>query len=197
MKLLGILAFVLALLFSIMVHEFGHYITARRFGMKVTEFFLGFGKRIWSFTRGETEYGLKAIPAGGYCRIEGMSAIDEMPVGEEHRAFYIASSARKLIVLGAGSFMHFLLGYLLIFAIFFGVGVTTILPIVSQVSPNTAALDAGFAIGDEIISINGKVLKDWYTDSRIIAKSNGKELTFIVKRANREITLKASPRYFA
>ena len=65
MELLGILAFVVALLFSVMVHEFGHYITARKFGMWVSEFFLGFGKKIWSFQRGETEFGLKAIPAGG------------------------------------------------------------------------------------------------------------------------------------
>ena len=99
MELLGILAFAVALLLSVMVHELGHYLTAKRFGMKVTEFFLGFGKRIWSFTKGETEFGIKAIPAGGYCRIEGMSPRDEMLPGEEHRAFFTASSGKKLIVL--------------------------------------------------------------------------------------------------
>ena len=122
MKFLGILAFAVALLLSVMVHEFGHYLTAKKFGMKVTEFFLGFGQRIWSFTRGETEFGIKAIPAGGYCRIEGMTPRDEMPAGEEKRAFFAASSLRKLIVLGAGSFAHFVIGFILIFAIFFGVG---------------------------------------------------------------------------
>ena len=103
MELLGILAFAVALLLSVMVHELGHYLTAKRFGMKVSEFFLGFGKRIWSFTKGETEFGIKAIPAGGYCRIEGMSPRDEMPAGEEGRAFFTATSGKKLIVLGAGS----------------------------------------------------------------------------------------------
>ena len=88
MEFLGILAFVVALLFSVMVHEFGHYLTARKFGMRVSEFFLGFGKRIWSFTRGETEFGIKAIPAGGYCRIEGMTPQDQMAEGEEGRAFF-------------------------------------------------------------------------------------------------------------
>ena len=91
MALVGILLFVAALLFSVMVHEFGHYIFAKKFGMKVTEFFLGFGKRIWSTQRGETEFGIKAIPAGGYCRIEGMTTNDQMPEGEEGRAFVIAS----------------------------------------------------------------------------------------------------------
>ena len=95
MELLGILAFVVALLFSVMVHEFGHYITARKYGMWVSEFFVGFGKRIWSVQRGETEFGVKAIPAGGYCKIEGMSPNDEMPQGQEERAFYKASSGKK------------------------------------------------------------------------------------------------------
>ena len=99
MKIIGVLAFVIALLFSVMIHEFGHYITAKRYGMRVSEFFLGFGKRLWSFTRGETEFGIKAIPAGGYCRIEGMSATDEMPPGEESRAFFRAHSGRKLVVM--------------------------------------------------------------------------------------------------
>ena len=118
MQFLGILAFVVALLLSVMIHEFGHFITAKYYGMKVTEFFLGFGTRIWSTRRGETEFGIKAIPAGGYCRIEGMTPGDLMPEGEEERAFYKASSARKLIVLGAGSFLHFVLGYLLLFVLF-------------------------------------------------------------------------------
>ena len=78
LQALGVLAFVVALLFSVMVHEFGHFIFAKRFGMKVTEFFLGFGYKIWSFQRGETEFGVKAIPAGGYCRIIGMSIHEEM-----------------------------------------------------------------------------------------------------------------------
>ena len=87
MKALGILAFAVALLLSVMVHEFGHYLTAKKFNMKVTEFFLGFGTKLWSFRKGETEFGVKAIPAGGYCRIEGMTPRDEMPAGEESRAF--------------------------------------------------------------------------------------------------------------
>ena len=195
MKLLGILAFAIALLLSVMVHEFGHYITAKRFDMKVTEFFLGFGKRIWSFTRGETEFGIKAIPAGGYCRIEGMTPRDEMPAGEEARAFFGATTTRKLIVLGAGSFAHFVIGFLLIFSIFFGVGVTTLLSDVTKVSPNSAAAAAGFQPGDKIIAIDGKEVTNWYQDSRAIATSKGKELTFTVLRDGAEISISASPSY--
>ena len=78
MGFLGVIAFILALLISVMIHEYGHYITAKRYGMRVTEFFVGFGKRLWSTQRGETEFGIKAIPAGGYCKISGMSPNEEL-----------------------------------------------------------------------------------------------------------------------
>jgi len=131
--ILGVIAFIVALLASVMVHELGHYLTAKRYGMRVTEFFLGFGKRIWSTTRGETELGLKAIPAGGYCKISGMSPREELPDDVKHRAFYLATVPQKLVVLGAGSFLHFVLGILLLFSLFAGVGTSQVLPVVSQV----------------------------------------------------------------
>jgi len=195
MKFLGILAFAIALLLSVMVHEFGHYITAKRFDMKVTEFFLGFGKRIWSFRRGETEFGIKAIPAGGYCRIEGMTPRDQMPAGEEERAFFSASSLRKLIVLGAGSFAHFLIGFILIFLIFFGVGFNALIPNIAKVSPDSAAAASGFQVGDEILAIDGVDVKDWSRDSLKIAQSDGQQLTFTVKRKTEQLTITATPTY--
>lgn len=194
MEILGILAFVVALLFSVMVHEFGHYITARKFGMRISEFFLGFGKRIWSFRRGETEFGLKAIPAGGYCKIEGMAPNDEMPEGEEGRAFYQASSGKKLIVLGAGSFLHFVLGFLLLFLLFVGIGTNQVLPVISQVVPNSAAQDAGIQPGDEIVAINGKKVTEWYKDVEAIRKSQGAELKLDLNRDGELLTIVTNAR---
>ena len=135
LQALGVLAFVVALLLSVMLHEFGHFIFAKKFGMKVTEFFLGFGYKIWSFTKGETEFGIKAIPAGGYCRIIGMSIHEEMSEEEAPRAFVKASTPRRLIVLAAGSISHFILGFVLLFVIFFGIGVSAALPVIDQVLP--------------------------------------------------------------
>ncbi len=198
MQLLGILAFVVALLFSVMVHEFGHFITARRFGMKVSEFFLGFGTKLWSITRGETEYGLKAIPAGGYCRIDGMTPTDVMDEGEEHRAFYKASGARKLIVLGAGSFLHFVLGFLLLLLVFMGIGTTQVTSTIARISPCVPPVSgnqectatspaspaklAGLLAGDKIVSINGVPIKDWAKSVQIIRSSAGKSLLFGIDR---------------
>ena len=194
MQILGIVAFVVALLFSVMVHEFGHYLTARHYGMKVSEFFLGFGKRLWSTQRGETEFGIKAIPAGGYCRIEGMAPNDEMPVGEERRAFYKASSGKKLVVLGAGSFLHFVLGYLLLFTLFAGVGTNQVLPVIGEVVSNSAAAAAGIKVGDEVTSINGVEVKSWYKDVEAIRNSQGKELILGINRDGQQLTITATPR---
>ena len=194
MQLLGILAFVVALLVSVMIHEFGHYLTARKYGMRVSEFFLGFGTRLWSRKRGETEFGIKAIPAGGYCRIEGMTPDDEMPEGEEGRAFYRASAGKKLIVLGAGSFLHFVLGYILLFTLLAGVGVNQVLPVIDTVAPNSAAAAAGFQKGDEIVAINGDRNTKWQNQLDKIRNSEGKELIFTVKRDGMEMDISAAPR---
>lgn len=194
MELLGILAFVVALLFSVMVHEFGHYITARKFGMWVSEFFVGFGKKIWSVQRGETEFGVKAIPAGGYCKIEGMAPNDEMPEGEEGRAFYKASSGKKLIVLGAGSFLHFVLGFVLLFTLFAGIGTNQVLPVISEVVPNSAAQAAGIQAGDEILAINGTKVREWYKDVEAIRTSQGADLTLEIDRDGQLLTIVTNAR---
>ena len=80
MMAIGVLAFVVALLVSVMLHEAGHFVTAKLFGMKATQFFVGFGTTLWSRQRGETEYGVKAIPAGGFVKIVGMTPLEEVAV---------------------------------------------------------------------------------------------------------------------
>lgn len=123
MTAVGIVAFVVALLVSVMLHEGGHFLTARRFGMKATQFFVGFGPTLWSTRRGETEYGVKAIPAGGFVKIVGMTPLEEIEPGDEDRAFYRQPARRKAVVLAAGSFMHFVIAVLLVFGVTYAVGV--------------------------------------------------------------------------
>ncbi len=205
MGLIGVLAFVAALLFSVMVHEYGHYATARRYGMRVTEFFLGFGKRIWSTQRGETEFGLKAIPAGGYCKISGMSINEPLEDDAKHRAFYLASTPKKLVVLGAGSFLHFILGFVLLFTLFAGVGTSQVLPKVSQVvdcvpstsectanDPISPAKQVGILSGDEILGVNG-IKMNWDEVGKILRGSAQKPITLIVLRDNQELNIEVIP----
>ncbi len=91
----AVVAVIAALFVMIMLHEFGHFIAAKRSGMKVTEFFVGFGPRLWSFTRGETEYGVKAIPLGGYCRIIGMTNLEEVDPADEPRGIATSPLGRR------------------------------------------------------------------------------------------------------
>ncbi|MFF5080947.1 M50 family metallopeptidase [Actinoplanes sp. NPDC000266] len=107
---LGVAAFALAILISVSLHEAGHMITAKRFGMKVTRYFVGFGPTVFSFRRGETEYGLKAIPLGGFCKIVGMTPQDDDVAPEDQpRAMWRFPVWKRTIVMSAGSITHFLL----------------------------------------------------------------------------------------
>ncbi len=208
MAIIGVLAFVVALLLSVMIHEAGHYLTAKKFGMKVTEFFLGFGQKIWSTQRGETEFGIKAIPAGGYCRIVGMSSREELSEADQDRAFIKAGVGQRLIVLGAGSFLHFVIGFVLLLTLFLSVGLTSVTSTVEKVSeciPQKAsevcsakstpspAKNVGILAGDKIIKVDGKSYKDWSDVVSVIRASAGKELTITVERNGAPLDIAVTP----
>src|SRR5688500_18380506 len=114
---LSTVVIIAALLVMIFLHELGHYLTARWAGMKVTEYFLGFGPRLWSVRKGETEYGIKAIPAGGYVRIIGMNNLEEVDPADEPRTYRQKLFWRRLSVAVAGSAVHFFLAFLLLWVL--------------------------------------------------------------------------------
>src|SRR4029077_3094058 len=105
---------IFALIAMVMIHELGHFLTAKWAGMKVTEYFFGFGPKLWSIRRGETEYGIKAVPLGGYVRILGMSNLEQVDPADEARTYRQKSYPRRLSVAVAGSFMHFVIAFLLL-----------------------------------------------------------------------------------
>jgi membrane-associated protease RseP (regulator of RpoE activity) len=114
---LGIVGAIVVLLLSIMLHEAGHFLTAKHYGMKATRFFLGFGPTVWSFRRGETEYGVKAIPAGGFVKIVGMTPLEEIEPGDEDRVFYKQPARQRAVVLSAGSAVHIVLAFLITYLV--------------------------------------------------------------------------------
>lgn len=157
----GIIA---GLLFVLFMHEFGHYLTARASGMKVTEFFLGFGPKIWSFNRGETEYGVKAIPAGAYVRIMGMTNLDEIDPAEEHRTYRSQSYWKRMMTICAGSAMHFLMALVALVVLFASYGYQGFSGppwVVGQVVGGSTADSVGIEPGDQILSINGQGFDNW------------------------------------
>jgi membrane-associated protease RseP (regulator of RpoE activity) len=208
--LLGVAIFIVALLGSIMLHEAGHFATAKLFGMKATQFFVGFGRTIWSRKKGETEYGVKAIPAGGFVKIVGMTDMEDVDPADEARSFRSKPGWQRIIVLGAGSFMHFVLAFVLLLVIAAGIGLetastgTTVGTVESCVpanvtsgcakgDPASPASKAGVRAGDKIVSVAGIHVADWSQMGKAIrAQSPGSLVPVVVERHGRLITLHAA-----
>ncbi|HEY1987936.1 MAG TPA: M50 family metallopeptidase [Acidimicrobiales bacterium] len=183
----------------VMVHEFGHLLAAKHGGMKVTEYFLGFGPRLWSFRRGETEYGIKAFPLGGYVKIPGMTNLEEVDPEDEPRTYRQQPFHARLLVALAGSFMHFVMAFLLLWSLLTFVGIPNssqiqiqdVSSIAGQTSPAAAA---GIKPGDIVVSIAGKVVSgnaDALTHA--IQSHPDQPIPVVVDRGGRRLTLTVTP----
>ena len=194
-KVAGTIGIFVAIIVMIMLHELGHFVMAKRAGMKVTEFFLGFGPKLWSFQRGETEYGVKAIPAGGYVRIIGMNNLEEVDPADEERTYRSKPYRHRLGVAVAGSAMHFFLATVILFLIFAFAGVPNgVKPVVREVVEDSAAEAAGFREDDRIVAINGVEIEDW-NDVPAYVQAHGEEnLAFTVVRDGDELEIPVTPR---
>jgi membrane-associated protease RseP (regulator of RpoE activity) len=189
------LAIIFGIVALIMLHEAGHYFTAKRAGMKVTEFFLGFGPRVWSFRRGETEYGVKAIPAGGYVRIVGMSNLEDVDDEEESRTFRHATFGNRLTVILAGVSVNLILAFVLIYAAILGRGLPdTLQAKVEQVLPDSPAAAAGVRNGDRIVGIDGQRLDVNRDIGQALSDRVGQPTTLVVERDGGTTTLTAVPK---
>jgi len=149
----------------ILLHEAGHFFAAKATGMRVERFFLFFGPTIFSIKRGETEYGVKSIPLGGYVRISGMSPDDTLPAGEEHRGYYEQPVWRRIVVIGAGPAVNIVLAFVVLFFVFASSGekiAQTVGPIVPK-SPAASVLKEG----DEIVAIDGRRYPGLDTEARL------------------------------
>ncbi|MDP9404596.1 MAG: site-2 protease family protein [Actinomycetota bacterium] len=191
---------VVAIIVMIMLHELGHFATAKWAGMKVTEYFLGFGPRLWSIRRGETEYGVKAIPAGGYVKIIGMSNLEKIDPADEPRTYRQKPYWRRLSVAVAGSTVHFILAFVLLVAVFAGVGVVNYdkpqleVGSISSLSKGPSPAEkAGFRVGDRLVAVDGRRLESWNEVPPYIKKRPGQPIVFSVVRDGRPLELTAVP----
>lgn len=180
-----------ALLVSIILHEFGHYGTAKLFGMKATEFFVGFGPRIWSFRRGETEYGLKVIPAGAYVRIIGMNNLEDVDPADESRAYRSKSAPKRMIVVLAGPFMNLLIAFVLLFSLLLLHGLPGDQWTVGRVQAGSAAAAAGVQEGDRILSVGGDPVGTWEHFREQLNDKSGAPVALVVERGGQQVTLTA------
>ncbi|KLR60294.1 Peptidase family M50 [Actinobacteria bacterium IMCC26207] len=187
---LSMLVVVAAIVIMIFLHELGHFIMARRAGMLVTEFFIGFGPRIFSFRRGETEYGLKVIPAGAYVKIIGMSNMEEVDPALESRTYRQKSCSQRVGVAVAGSTMHFLIAFVLLFIQFAFIGG----PDggrwqVGELTEGGAAQQAGVLTGDEVVGFNGSEISSFDEFRTQVSTADAGKVDFEVLRDGQRVVI--------
>ncbi len=186
----AIVGVVLTLPLIIMLHEAAHFFAAKRTGMKVTEFFIGFGPRIWSIKRGETEYGIKAVILGGYCRIIGMTNLEEVAPEDEERAYRSKGYLARVFVAVAGPAVHFVIALVLMFTILFVAGDTRHERALTKLDAvSLGAQNAGIKAGDTLVAIDGKRITKWEQVSGIIQKHKaGDQVRLVVARGDNLVT---------
>jgi regulator of sigma E protease len=150
----------------IVLHEFGHYTAAKMTGMPVERFFLFFGPTIWSFKRGETEYGVKAIPLGGYVKINGMNPEEEMPPGTEDRAYYKQPVWKRIFVIGAGPAVNIVLAFVILYFVAFNFPETN--NEIGKVEAGSPAATAKLQPGERIVAVDGKRFAGEGLEDRLI-----------------------------
>lgn len=202
LAIVGFLA--LILLVVIPIHELGHLLVARRFGFKIQEYFVGFGPKLWSIKRGETEYGIKAIPAGGYVKIAGMNPYETVAPEDVARAYGSKPIWQRALVILAGPLSHAVVGALLYFTLFVTYGdPNTELVVVGEVATTldgrtSPARVAGLRVGDVVTRVGD--LEDPTPDSlgryvtRFAEDRPGEPLTYEIERDGRQLTLEIVPR---
>ena len=184
------LAIVLAIVVFVFLHELGHFMTARWTGMKATEFFIGFGPRVWSFKRGETTFGIKPILLGAYVRIIGMTNLEEVPLADEPRTYRQQSYPKRVLVASAGSAMHFIIAFVLFFISFGIVGLEredewTI----TEPSANSAADFVGLHEGDRLVSVAGESTATFNDLIAAVAPRAGETVELVIEREGEQLAI--------
>ena len=188
-----ILSTIIVLGILIFVHELGHFLLAKRLGVGVLTFSLGFGPKLIGRRFGETQYQISAVPLGGFVKLIGENPEEEVKEEDRHRSFSAAPIWKRALIISAGPFFNFFLAVALFSSInLFGI---PYLPSkIGEVSPGLPAERAGLKKGDLVLSIDGKEVSKWDDLSKMIRNSNGKDLLIKVKRNGEILEIKITPK---
>ncbi len=194
---IDVILVLLVLILLVVVHEFGHFIAAKRAGVKVSEFFVGFGPRIWSFRKGDTEYGIKWILIGGYVKVVGMNPEEEIAPEDFPHSYKGVSYGKRFWIIVSGSLMHLILAILIIFFTIWLVGIPKVTNTIAQVEENlndstkTPAYIAGLEPGDTVIEANAQSINSWDELSSFIVDHPGQGVNLLIERDGQTINLTA------
>lgn len=191
----SILAVVLVLGGLIFFHELGHFVVARGLGMGVSVFSLGFGTRLFGFTRGKTDYRVCAFPLGGYVQLVGESPDAELPEDfTPEESFSQRPPWQRMLVVLAGPVFNFLLAWFIFWGLAYSQGVQEMLPVIGQVTNSSAAEEAGIVPGDRIVEIDGQTIEVWDDLVERIEANQGDPMLVTVVRGREIIPLEITPR---
>ena len=185
---MNIFIFIAALLIVVMIHESGHFLTAKLFDFKATKFFLGFGPTLWSFSRGETEYGVKALPLGGFVKIIGMNPYEDVPARDQERSYPNKPKWQRAIVLVAGSATHWIVAFVVLVIAAMTIGfptdnpTTEIAGLTTRIgTAETPAANLDLAPGDRIVAVGGRPTDEWAEVSSFIKSHGGETVEFKIE----------------
>jgi membrane-associated protease RseP (regulator of RpoE activity) len=219
---LGVVIVLVGLVISIGLHEVGHLVPAKLFGVRVGQYMIGFGRTLFSKKVGETEYGVKMIPLGGYISMAGMfppertggkprtastgffdtmvndartAAHEGIPAGEEHRTFYRLPVLKRIVIMLGGPFMNLVLAFVFfgIVLVGFGIPQSSTQTECTDDDPVAPAAEAGLLPGDRILAIDGKPIAVYTDVSEIVTQAAGRELDFEVLRDGESVNLAVTP----
>ncbi|MBU0675012.1 MAG: RIP metalloprotease RseP [Proteobacteria bacterium] len=192
----SLFSFIIVLGLLIFVHEFGHFLFAKLFRVKVQKFSLGFGPKLIGRQQGETEYLISAFPLGGYVKMLGEQGDDEIPQAEAHRSFAGKKVWQRFLIVAGGPTFNLLFAVLLFFLVFLIAGLPQPVDntVIGGVSLDSPANQAGLIAGDRIQMINGQAVDKWEEVANLIGGSNGEPVILIIDRNGEELNITATPK---
>ncbi|HDD53044.1 MAG TPA: RIP metalloprotease RseP [Thermosulfidibacter takaii] len=189
----GLLVAIILLGVLIFIHELGHFLAARMLGVGVERFSIGFGPKLWSVKRGDTEYVLALVPLGGYVKLLGEDPEEAVGEVDRERSFSHKPLWVRTTVVAAGPFFNLLFAVVVMTGVYLW-GVPILKPVVGQVVAGSPAERAGLKAGDFIVSIEGKKIESWGDLAAVVQKNPGKPLKVVVKREGEQVTLTVVPK---
>ena len=189
--MLSLVSFIVVLSILVIVHEFGHFIVAKKMGVRVEKFSIGFGSEICGITKGETRYSISIVPLGGYVKLAGETSLEGVK-GEKWE--YLSRTVwERMRIIFAGPLLNYILAFL-IFSFVFMAGSPTLTSKIGKIMPGYPAESAGLKIGDKILNINGKDVVYWEDVTNIVHTNKNTEMKLLLKRDGKQITVLVTPK---